>query len=67
MIFEQPRILTVYNQVWLLIPLLILIFFSHIQVIMVSECSPIHSDYMQGMQGLLRGLVPRAFLELLDD
>lgn len=37
------------------------------QVIFVSECNPVNGDYMNGKQGLLKGLVPRAFLELLDD
>lgn len=37
------------------------------QVIFVSECSPPNPDYMYGKQGLLKGLVPRAFLEMLDD
>ncbi|XP_069964011.1 endophilin-B1 isoform X4 [Bactrocera oleae] len=36
-------------------------------VIFVSECSPVNPDYMYGKQGLLKGLVPRAFLEMLDD
>jgi hypothetical protein len=36
------------------------------QVIFVAECSPPHGDYMHGKQGLLRGLVPKAFLEILD-
>ncbi|XP_037949837.1 endophilin-B1 isoform X3 [Teleopsis dalmanni] len=36
-------------------------------VIFVTECSPINADYMYGKQGLLKGLVPRAFLEMLDD
>lgn len=38
-----------------------------LQVIFVSECNPPNSDYMYGKQGLLKGLVPRAFLEMLDD
>nr|XP_036230664.1 endophilin-B1 isoform X2 [Bactrocera oleae] len=37
------------------------------EVIFVSECSPVNPDYMYGKQGLLKGLVPRAFLEMLDD
>lgn len=37
------------------------------QVIFVTECSPPNSDYFQGKQGLLKGLVPRAFLEMLED
>lgn len=37
------------------------------EVIFVTECSPQHSDYMYGKQGLMKGLVPRAFLEMLDD
>uniref|UniRef100_A0A1A9WW16 Uncharacterized protein n=1 Tax=Glossina brevipalpis TaxID=37001 RepID=A0A1A9WW16_9MUSC len=37
------------------------------EVIFVSECSPPHTDYMYGKQGLLQGLVPRAFLEMLDE
>lgn len=37
------------------------------EVIFVAECSPVNSDYMYGKQGLLKGLVPRAFLEMLDD
>ncbi|XP_037949835.1 endophilin-B1 isoform X1 [Teleopsis dalmanni] len=37
------------------------------EVIFVTECSPINADYMYGKQGLLKGLVPRAFLEMLDD
>lgn len=36
------------------------------QVIFVTECNPPNADYMFGKQGLLKGLVPRAFLELLD-
>ncbi|XP_011206570.1 endophilin-B1 isoform X6 [Bactrocera dorsalis] len=36
-------------------------------VIFVTECSPVNPDYMYGKQGLLKGLVPRAFLEMLDD
>uniref|UniRef100_A0A182V1J5 Uncharacterized protein n=1 Tax=Anopheles merus TaxID=30066 RepID=A0A182V1J5_ANOME len=38
-----------------------------VQVIFVCECNPPHSDYMNGKQGLLKGLVPKAFLEMLDD
>ena len=34
---------------------------------MVTECSPLNGDYMYGKQGLLKGLVPRAFLDILDD
>uniref|UniRef100_U5EY51 Putative sh3 domain protein sh3glb n=1 Tax=Corethrella appendiculata TaxID=1370023 RepID=U5EY51_9DIPT len=37
------------------------------EVIFVTECVPPHADYMHGKQGLLRGLVPKAFLEILDD
>ncbi|XP_037916260.1 endophilin-B1 isoform X2 [Hermetia illucens] len=37
------------------------------EIILVAECSPPHSDYMYGKQGLLKGLVPRAFLEIIDD
>ncbi|XP_018785991.1 PREDICTED: endophilin-B1 isoform X2 [Bactrocera latifrons] len=37
------------------------------EVIFVTECSPVNPDYMYGKQGLLKGLVPRAFLEVLDD
>ncbi|XP_023306516.2 endophilin-B1 isoform X2 [Lucilia cuprina] len=37
------------------------------EVILVAECQPINTDYMYGKQGLLKGLVPRAFLEMLDD
>ncbi|XP_019540652.1 endophilin-B1 isoform X1 [Aedes albopictus] len=37
------------------------------EVIFVCECNPPNSDYMNGKQGLLKGLVPKAFLELLDD
>ncbi|XP_055372638.1 endophilin-B1 isoform X2 [Condylostylus longicornis] len=37
------------------------------EVILVTECSPMNSDYVYGKQGLLKGLVPRAFLEILDD
>ncbi|XP_055838353.1 endophilin-B1 isoform X2 [Episyrphus balteatus] len=37
------------------------------EVIFVTECSPQHSEYMYGKQGLMKGLVPRAFLEMLDD
>lgn len=29
------------------------------------ECNPVSGDYMYGKQGLVNGLVPRAFLELL--
>uniref|UniRef100_A0A182YE51 Uncharacterized protein n=1 Tax=Anopheles stephensi TaxID=30069 RepID=A0A182YE51_ANOST len=36
-------------------------------VIFVCECNPPNSDYMNGKQGLLKGLVPKAFLEMLDD
>ncbi|XP_053961870.1 endophilin-B1 isoform X4 [Anastrepha ludens] len=36
-------------------------------VIFVTECSPVNPDYMYGKQGLLKGLVPRAFLEMLED
>ncbi|KAM7345970.1 SH3 domain containing GRB2 like, endophilin-B isoform 2-T2 [Cochliomyia hominivorax] len=37
------------------------------EVILVAECKPVNTDYMYGKQGLLKGLVPRAFLEMLDD
>ncbi|XP_030377403.1 endophilin-B1 isoform X2 [Scaptodrosophila lebanonensis] len=37
------------------------------EVIFVTECSPVSEDYMYGKQGLMKGLVPRAFLEMLDD
>uniref|UniRef100_A0A182W895 Uncharacterized protein n=1 Tax=Anopheles minimus TaxID=112268 RepID=A0A182W895_9DIPT len=37
------------------------------EVIFVCECNPPNSDYMNGKQGLLKGLVPKAFLEMLDD
>uniref|UniRef100_A0A182ND82 Uncharacterized protein n=1 Tax=Anopheles dirus TaxID=7168 RepID=A0A182ND82_9DIPT len=37
------------------------------EVIFVCECMPPNSDYMNGKQGLLKGLVPKAFLEMLDD
>lgn len=37
------------------------------QIILVTECNPPNSDYMYGKQGLVNGLVPRAFLELLDE
>jgi endophilin-B len=37
------------------------------EVIFVAECVPPNSDYMHGKQGLLKGLVPKAFLEILDD
>ncbi|XP_013099985.1 endophilin-B1 isoform X1 [Stomoxys calcitrans] len=37
------------------------------EVILVCECSPINMDYMYGKQGLLKGLVPRAFVEMLDE
>lgn len=36
------------------------------EVIFVTECNPPNADYMFGKQGLMKGLVPRAFLELLD-
>ncbi|KAL5287683.1 SH3GLB1 family protein [Megaselia abdita] len=39
---------------------------SH-EVILVAECSPPNADYMYGKQGLMKGLVPKAFLEMLDD
>lgn len=39
----------------------------NLQVILVAECSPPNADYMYGKQGLLKGLVPKAFLEMLDD
>ncbi|CRL07394.1 CLUMA_CG020367, isoform B [Clunio marinus] len=37
------------------------------EVIFVAECTPLNSDYMHGKQGLLKGLVPKAFLEIMDD
>lgn len=37
------------------------------EVIFVWECNPPNSDYMHGKQGLIKGLVPRAFLELLQE
>ncbi|XP_058128634.1 endophilin-B1 isoform X2 [Anopheles ziemanni] len=37
------------------------------EVIFVCECNPPNCDYMNGKQGLLKGLVPKAFLEMLDD
>ncbi|XP_017959794.1 endophilin-B1 isoform X1 [Drosophila navojoa] len=37
------------------------------EVIFVTECSPVNEDYMYGKQGLMKGLVPRAFVEMLDD
>ncbi|KAH8421067.1 hypothetical protein KR222_009701 [Zaprionus bogoriensis] len=37
------------------------------EVIFVTECSPINEDYMYGKQGLMKGLVPRAFVEMLDE
>lgn len=37
------------------------------QIIFVTELNPPNSDYMYGKQGLVNGLVPRAFLELLDE
>nr|XP_017019077.1 endophilin-B1 isoform X4 [Drosophila kikkawai] len=36
-------------------------------VIFVAECSPVNEDYMYGKQGLMKGLVPRAFVEMLDE
>ncbi|XP_017045337.1 endophilin-B1 isoform X7 [Drosophila ficusphila] len=36
-------------------------------VIFVVECSPVNEDYMYGKQGLMKGLVPRAFVEMLDE
>lgn len=33
----------------------------------MCECSPVNTDYMYGKQGLLKGLVPRAFIEMLDE
>lgn len=38
-----------------------------LQVIFVAECAPANCDYMNGKQGLLKGLVPKAFLEILED
>ncbi|XP_037033802.1 endophilin-B1 isoform X2 [Bradysia coprophila] len=37
------------------------------EVIFVTECNPPNGDYMFGKQGLTKGLVPRAFLEVIDD
>ncbi|XP_017045332.1 endophilin-B1 isoform X2 [Drosophila ficusphila] len=37
------------------------------EVIFVVECSPVNEDYMYGKQGLMKGLVPRAFVEMLDE
>ncbi|XP_020800221.1 endophilin-B1 isoform X1 [Drosophila serrata] len=37
------------------------------EVIFVAECSPVNEDYMYGKQGLMKGLVPRAFVEMLDE
>lgn len=37
------------------------------QIIFVTECNPVNGDYMYGKQGLINGLVPRAFLELLQE
>ncbi|KRG05289.1 endophilin-B1 isoform X2 [Drosophila mojavensis] len=37
------------------------------EVIFVTECSPVNEDYMYGKQGLMKGLVPRAFVEMLDE
>lgn len=39
----------------------------YLQVIFVAECTPSNSDYMHGKQGLSKGLVPRAFLEIMDE
>ncbi|XP_026841908.1 endophilin-B1 isoform X3 [Drosophila persimilis] len=36
-------------------------------VIFVTECSPVNEDYMYAKQGLMKGLVPRAFVEMLDE
>lgn len=36
------------------------------QIIFVMECNPPNNDYMFGKQGLTSGLVPRAFLEILE-
>lgn len=41
--------------------------FFFFQIIFVTECNPINSDYMYGKQGLVSGLVPRAFLEVLEE
>lgn len=43
-----------------------LFYVKYFQVIFVGECTPINGDYMHGKQGLLKGLVPKAFLEILD-
>lgn len=40
---------------------------QNFQIIFVTECNPVNSDYMYGKQGLVNGLVPRAFLELLSE
>lgn len=40
---------------------------SNQQIIFVNECNPVNSDYMFGKQGLVQGLVPRAFLEQLGE
>ncbi|SPP72762.1 endophilin-B1 isoform X1 [Drosophila guanche] len=37
------------------------------EVIFVTECSPVNEDYMYAKQGLMKGLVPRAFVEMLDE
>lgn len=42
-----------------------LILSSSPQVIFVADAN--NPDYMHGKQGLLKGLVPKAFLEILDD
>ncbi|XP_033253851.1 endophilin-B1-like isoform X1 [Drosophila miranda] len=36
-------------------------------VIFVTECSPVNEDYMYAKQGLMKGLVPRSFVEMLDE
>lgn len=41
--------------------------FVFLQVIFVTECNPSNADYMFGKQGLTKGLVPRAFLEVIED
>ncbi|XP_055308575.1 endophilin-B1-like [Sitodiplosis mosellana] len=37
------------------------------EIIFVTELNPLNSDYMYGKQGLMNGLVPKAFLELLEE
>ena len=57
------------NEVFLMLFLVEFLTFNTLlfKVIFVCECNPPNSDYMNGKQGLLKGLVPKAFLELLDD